>query len=69
MHMILNGECGAFNPLLIDCLIDLKDRIVVEKDEQDSPPPISVNDEGAGKSGSLIDEGRPDDENGPTRKG
>ena len=69
MHMILNGECGAFNPLLIDCLIDLQDRIVVEKDEQDSAPPISVNDEGEGKSGSLIDEGRPDDENGPTRKG
>ena len=40
MHMILNGECGAFNPLLIDCLIDLQDRIVVEKDEQDSPPPL-----------------------------
>ena len=39
MHMILNGECGAFNPLLIDCLIDLQDRIVVEKDEQDPPPP------------------------------
>ena len=39
MHMILNGDCGAFNPLLIDCLIDLQDRIVVEKDEQDPPPP------------------------------
>ena len=39
MHMILNGDCGAFNPLLIDCLIDLQDRIVVEKDEQDRPPP------------------------------
>ena len=39
MHMILNGECGAFNPLLIDCLIDLQDRIVVEKDEEDPPPP------------------------------
>ena len=39
MHMILNGDCGAFNPLLIDCLIDLQDRIVVEKDEQDQPPP------------------------------
>ena len=44
MHMILNGECGAFNPLLIDCLIDLQDRIVAEKDEQGPPPPISVND-------------------------
>ena len=40
MHMILNGDCGAFNPLLIDCLIDLQDRIVVEKDEQDPPPPL-----------------------------
>ena len=40
MHMILNGDCGAFNPLLIDCLIDLQDRIIVEKDEQDSPPPL-----------------------------
>ena len=39
MHMILNGDCGAFNPLLIDCLIDLQDRIVAEKDEQDPPPP------------------------------
>lgn len=39
MHMILNGECGAFNPLLIDCLIDLQDRIVAEKDEEDPPPP------------------------------
>ena len=38
MRMILNGDCGAFNPLLIDCLIDLQDRIVAEKDEQDSPP-------------------------------
>ena len=40
MHMILNGECGAFNPLLIDCLIDLQDRIVAEKDEEDPPPPL-----------------------------
>ena len=38
MHMILNGDCGAFNPLLIDCLIDLQDRIVVEKDKQGPPP-------------------------------
>ena len=41
MHMILNGECGAFNPLLIDCLIDLQDRIVAEKDEEDPPPYFS----------------------------
>ena len=52
MHMILNGECGAFNPLLIDCLIDLQDRIVAEKDEEDPPPPISVNDERREREGA-----------------
>ena len=53
MHMILNGDCGAFNPLLIDCLIDLQDRIVAEKDEEDPPPPlISVNDEGRERAGA-----------------
>ena len=52
MHMILNGECGAFNPLLIDCLIDLQDRIVAEKDEEDPPPPISVNDERRERAGA-----------------
>ena len=23
--MILNGECGAFNPLLLQCLTDIQD--------------------------------------------
>lgn len=27
MDMILGGECGAFNPILIDCLSDIKDDI------------------------------------------
>lgn len=27
MEMILNGECGAFNPLLLDCLKDISDHI------------------------------------------
>lgn len=27
IQMILNGECGAFNPLLLDCLLDIQDRI------------------------------------------
>lgn len=38
MRMILNGECGTFNPLLISCLIDLQDRILEGKDEQVTPP-------------------------------
>lgn len=27
LRMILNGECGAFNPLLLQCLMDIKDKI------------------------------------------
>ena len=30
MRMILNGECGAFNPLLMQCLVDVQDRILSE---------------------------------------
>ena len=25
VQMILNGECGAFNPLLLQCLTDIQD--------------------------------------------
>ena len=32
MEMILNGECGAFNPLLLDCLVEAGDRILKELD-------------------------------------
>lgn len=31
IKMILNGECGQFNPLILDCLIDIRDSLV--KDE------------------------------------
>ena len=27
MQMILNGECGVFNPLLLECLLDIEDKI------------------------------------------
>ncbi|MBU5482070.1 diguanylate cyclase [Blautia sp. MSJ-19] len=27
IEMILNGECGTFNPVLLDCLLDIQDRI------------------------------------------
>ena len=32
MEMILNGECGAFNPLLLECLVEVGDRILKELD-------------------------------------
>lgn len=28
IKMILNGECGAFNPLLLECLVNVKNQIV-----------------------------------------
>ena len=34
IQMILDGECGAFNPLLLECLTDLSDRIKEELNEQ-----------------------------------
>ena len=30
IKMILNGECGAFNPVLLDCLLDIADTLQVE---------------------------------------
>ena len=27
MRMILNGECGAFNPLLLDCMVDIQSEL------------------------------------------
>ncbi len=27
MEMILGGECGAFNPLLLECLVDIQDKL------------------------------------------
>lgn len=37
MQMILNGECGVFNPILMECLKDAGDKIhalYVEEAEQ-----------------------------------
>ncbi len=30
VQMILNGECGAFNPILLECLVDIADNIQEE---------------------------------------
>ena len=30
LRMILNGECGAFNPLLIQCLLDVQGELKQE---------------------------------------
>lgn len=30
IQMILNGECGVFNPMLLNCLLDVQDKIKLE---------------------------------------
>lgn len=35
MQMILNGECGAFNPLLLECLTDIQDTLQQELHKTD----------------------------------
>ena len=30
IEMILNGECGTFSPLMLECLLDIKDAICEE---------------------------------------
>ena len=39
IQMILNGECGQFNPLLLECLTDVSDKILEELGKDDCPPP------------------------------
>lgn len=35
IEMILNGECGAFNPILIDCLLDIQQQLLQEYEEKE----------------------------------
>ena len=37
IQMIMNGECGVFNPLLLECLLDVESRIQVAMNTL--PPP------------------------------
>ena len=39
INIILNGECGTFNPLLLECLVDVEGRIRTELDDAESAPP------------------------------
>ena len=33
-EMILNGECGAFNPMLLECFVEIKDDLKRELEEE-----------------------------------
>lgn len=48
MSMILNGECGVFNPLLIECLKELQETLRCELDV----PPLNVKREKARGDGA-----------------
>ena len=39
LQMIINGECGVFNPILIQCLVDVRERIRTEIGKE-LPPPL-----------------------------
>ncbi len=41
IEMITNGECGQFNPLLVECLLDVKDRIEPALSSKVDPPLFS----------------------------
>ncbi len=46
IRMILNGECGVFNPLLMDCLGDIADRLKTDlQDRQEEVGSGSVQEE------------------------
>lgn len=39
VQMILNGECGAFNPMLLDCFVKIQEKIRIEMEAMNSTPP------------------------------
>ena len=35
LEMIQNGECGSFNPVLLECLVDIRDRVKEEYEQRE----------------------------------
>ena len=35
LEMIQNGECGSFHPLLLECLVDIRDRVKEEYEQRE----------------------------------
>lgn len=38
LHMILNGECGTFNPLLMECLVEISEQLRTELQTHSADP-------------------------------
>ncbi len=46
IRMIMEGECGVFNPLLLDCLLDIAERLKTDlQDRREEVPDGSVREE------------------------
>ena len=68
IQMILRGECGAFNPMLINCLLDVQDKIQMELNTLTSTPP-QEDLSGAGcKNEETGNEVKTDDNSGSIRE-
>ena len=48
IQMILNGECGVFNPVLVDCLLEVVSQQKTEK--KDPPPPKNLSTDPGGST-------------------
>jgi len=36
MQMILDGECGTFNPILLQCLCEIQDELIKNVDDENN---------------------------------
>ena len=55
IRMILNGECGVFNPLLLECLLDIEDKIKIRILSGDVSTEIS--ERGKKEQAAVLSEG------------
>ncbi len=51
VQMIVDGECGQFNPLLIKCLLDVEGRLKTTLESSFNPPPSMTSESEIGFSG------------------
>lgn len=55
IRMILNGECGVFNPLLLECMLDIEDKIKIRILSGDVSTEIS--ERGKKEQAAVLSEG------------
>lgn len=55
IQMILNGECGVFNPLLLECLLDIEDKIRIRILGGDAS--MEISERGKKEQAAVLSEG------------